>query len=554
MQMCLEAAELFQLENVQKEEENVCPYNYPLPVINDFFGVSRIPLIEGSFQMAEAMENCPAYGKIPVDIDLKNLRVIFLYETLYHAQQCAAFLCSCTHKKRAPENSVLAQMLETFPEETGGCLLSLPVSLWKSHEEVWKQCVENAPSVFLYDDTQSASCDDLLLLLKKIPAKHKFLALPRKQISQEVLRTLSFELNFTVWPVEGTTEEYQVNLFSDILDYYRVSVEQGTDLSKIVERLKVYRGNRFTEGDFMVLVNRMKNLGMTKLNAETLPLWQGHLSEKDPLEKFDQLIGLQEIKNCVKRFLAVKKLKKGKMDHSNLAFSGEPGTCKSVTARLLAEVMAQNGLGSGAFVECGREHLIGGYLGQTSIMIEKVFAKARGGVLFIDEAGALLTAGEDGKDIFAEEAVNALVRHMELQPETTVIFATYPHEMEAFLKLNPGLSSRISKVIHFPSYTPKDLFDILQYLAKEMGYSIPKKSQQTCIGFFEALKKRKGTQFGNGRESRRLLEAAIEEMAVRIAESDAPEKLSHADLKKACSVLLNMEKEPVQKILGFTGG
>ena len=94
--------------------------------------------------------------------------------------------------------------------------------------------------------------------------------------------------------------------------------------------------------------------------------------------------------------------------HNNLAFSGAPGTCKSVVARLMARIMQEQGYGTGAYVEAGREDLIGEYLGQTSPKIAQLFERAKGGVLFIDEAGALV---KQEKDLYVAEAVNAFKKN-----------------------------------------------------------------------------------------------------------------------------------------------
>lgn len=197
--------------------------------------------------------------------------------------------------------------------------------------------------------------------------------------------------------------------------------------------------------------------------------------EDTALQRLEKLIGLREVKDALRRIIAITDLENRRAGAElptpprcrNLVFSGESGTCKSVTARLLAQALQECGASSGAFVEAGREQLIGRYMGATSPMVAKLFERARGGVLFIDEAGALISHG--GEDYYAEEAVNALVRHMELCPETTVIFATYPDEADTLLGQNPGLSSRIARVISFPSYTDAELCDILPTSRRRMA-------------------------------------------------------------------------------------
>lgn len=254
------------------------------------------------------------------------------------------------------------------------------------------------------------------------------------------------------------------------------------------------------------------------------------------------MVGLEEVKQTLRRRLAAAALEDHRRQRGlkvepacrNMAFSGPPGTGKSVTARLAARILREEGRGTGRFVEAGREQLIGSYLGQTSPMVAELFQRAKGGVLFIDEAGALL---DDGQDIYAAEAVNALVRHMELEPETTVIFATYPGEMERLLASNPGLSSRVAQVLDFPVYDDGILWDIFQGFARREGYALPEGTRELCDAFFAELRQRRGERFGNGREARRLYQGAVEEMALRVLEGQE-EALVLADLEEASKRLL----------------
>lgn len=244
------------------------------------------------------------------------------------------------------------------------------------------------------------------------------------------------------------------------------------------------------------------------------------------------MVGLEEVKQTLRRRLAAAALEDHRRQRGlkvepacrNMAFSGPPGTGKSVTARLAARILREE----------GREQLIGSYLGQTSPMVAELFQRAKGGVLFIDEAGALL---DDGQDTYAAEAVNALVRHMELEPETTVIFATYPGEMERLLASNPGLSSRVAQVLDFPGYDDGILWDIFQGFARREGYALPEGTRELCDAFFAELRQRKGERFGNGREARRLYQGAVEEMALRVLEGQE-EALVLADLEEASKRLL----------------
>ncbi|MBR5123353.1 MAG: AAA family ATPase, partial [Anaerotignum sp.] len=274
------------------------------------------------------------------------------------------------------------------------------------------------------------------------------------------------------------------------------------------------------------------------------------------LNMLHDMIGLENIKNELNRMLATVNLDNRRRMEGieippawrNMAFSGSPGTGKSVTARLVAQILREEGCGSGRFVEAGREQLIGAFLGQTSPMIAKLFQQAKGGVLFIDEAGALLN---NGNDIYATEAVNALVRHMELEPETIVIFATYPDEMQQLLDSNPGLSSRIAHVLEFCSYDEDQLFHIFCAFAKKERLPVANGIKPICDDFFRSLKNKKAENFGNGREARRLYLTAKEELALRAKNRpNTALKLTKKDLQLAATRLLLQENEK-QNYIGF---
>src|SRR5699024_3395129 len=137
----------------------------------------------------------------------------------------------------------------------------------------------------------------------------------------------------------------------------------------------------------------------------------------------------------------------------HMLFKGNPGTGKTTVARRLATLLHElDVLSKGHFIEAERADLVGEYIGQTAQKTKKLIQKARGGVLFIDEAYSLARGGD--KD-FGREAIDCLVKYMEdYHDELIVILAGYPDEMDYFLQLNPGLTSRFPFIINFSNYSP----------------------------------------------------------------------------------------------------
>lgn len=382
-----------------------------------------------------------------------------------------------------------------------------------------------------------------------------FLAMKPGQVDLEALEELRFTHGFQICKVGRADMDYLCRVLQDFALVQKATLSKTADLPAVIRQVQRYRGTRFSEADLESLVRRAVQSGAPQpLETEALLFHAYQGREHQGWQKLESMTGLQTVKDTLRRQLSACVLNSRRPGAApmcrNLAFSGPPGTGKSVTARLVAQILREEGCGTGRFMEAGREQLIGAYLGHTSIKIARLFRQVQGGVLFIDEAGALLN--HDGQDTYATEAVNALVRHMELHPETMVIFATYPQEMERLLASNPGLSSRVAQILHFDHYDDTELCSILEHLAGEAGYALPEGYETVCTDFFRRLRARKKDHFGNGREARRLLQSAVEELAVRtLHDSETPPTLALQDLRTATNRLLEQEKDVTVAPVGF---
>ncbi len=253
------------------------------------------------------------------------------------------------------------------------------------------------------------------------------------------------------------------------------------------------------------------------------------IAEKKPdgsaYEELQKMVGLQNAKRMVDRALNYYKAQQLFKDRGmqtehpamHMVFTGNPGTAKTTVARLFARVMKENGLLSeGRLYEVGRANLVGKYVGWTAQIVKETFEKAKGSVLFIDEAYSLL---DDRSGMFGDEAINTIVQEMENHREDiVVIFAGYPNEMDQFLSRNPGLRSRIAFHIPFEDYTAEELYRIVELIAGKSGLTFAEGIKEKLLPVFRSAAEQ--DDFGNGRFARNLLEQAKMKQADRLLQME----------------------------------
>ncbi|WP_405595758.1 right-handed parallel beta-helix repeat-containing protein [Streptomyces sp. NBC_01410] len=242
------------------------------------------------------------------------------------------------------------------------------------------------------------------------------------------------------------------------------------------------------------------------------------------LGELDALVGLESVKREVRTLTNMIEVGRRRQEaglkaasvRRHLVFTGSPGTGKTTVARLYGEILASLGvLERGHLVEVSRVDLVGEHIGSTAIRTQEAFDRARGGVLFIDEAYAL-SPEDSGRD-FGKEAIDTLVKLMEDHREAVVVIvAGYTAEMERFLSVNPGVASRFSRTITFHDYVPEELLRIVEQQAEDHEYRLGTGTGEALLKYFTALPK--GPAFGNGRTARQTFESMVERHASRVAE------------------------------------
>jgi hypothetical protein len=118
------------------------------------------------------------------------------------------------------------------------------------------------------------------------------------------------------------------------------------------------------------------------------------------------------------------------------------------------------------------------------------------------------------------------------------VLAGYPADMDRFLRSNPGLASRFSVRISFPSYTPPELAQIVMVIAEQAGDSFDPDAIPVLERIFrDAVDRRRIDELGNGRFVRSLFERACAARDLRVA--DLGEAATAADLTTVTAADIN---------------
>ena len=246
--------------------------------------------------------------------------------------------------------------------------------------------------------------------------------------------------------------------------------------------------------------------------------------DTDPYEELEDLIGLDNVKQEVQSLANFVKLQKQRQEKGmktpkmsyHLVFTGSPGTGKTTVARIVARIYKDLGiLKTGHTVETDRSGLVAEYVGQTATKTNAIVDSALNGVLFIDEAYALVP--ENASNDYGQEAISTLLKRMEDdRDKLVVIIAGYTNEMKRFIDSNPGLQSRFNRYINFPDYTAKELVRIFHMYMKKNQYTISDEADEMLKEKLDYAVEHKDRNFGNARYVRNVFEKSIQMQANRL--------------------------------------
>ena len=360
--------------------------------------------------------------------------------------------------------------------------------------------------------------------------------------------------------------------FFNAKKFYLLAAEQMIKLAK--ESKGDMQKVRFSRAQNLIDVAKSLNTTPSEQKApeSSKPREQKKVSLEDALKKLNALEGLQRVKQQVNDWVDQIKAFKQREERGlaipdvtyHMVFSGNPGTGKTTVARIMAEIYCALGIVSeGHLVEVSKPDMVAGYVGQTAIKTQEVLNKAKGGVLFIDEAYSLTMGGE-----FGQEAIDTMLKYMEdNRDDLAVIVAGYEEPIENFIRSNQGLRSRFNTFIKFDDYTASELFNIFEGLCKKNQYKLTQEARALVRDYLKDFYAYRTNEFANGRDVRNLFEGVVTRQSKRVvglknatdeelttiipADLDFPKVDKRNPIKADATAVVNEEKveTPEEKVL-----
>ena len=246
------------------------------------------------------------------------------------------------------------------------------------------------------------------------------------------------------------------------------------------------------------------------------------------------LVALEPVKTRIREIAALLVIDRLRREHGlactrpslHMSFTGNPGTGKTTVALRMAEILHRLGyIAKPKVVSVTRDDLVGQYVGHTAPKTREVLKRARGGVLFIDEAYYLYRP-ENERD-YGQEAIEILLQVMEAErDDLVVVLAGYRDRMETFFRSNPGMGSRVAHHIHFPDFDVGELIAIADLMLDQQGYELTSAAREAFGEYVERRVRR--ARFAHGRSIRNAIERARMRQASRLY--DRREALERRDL------------------------
>lgn len=284
--------------------------------------------------------------------------------------------------------------------------------------------------------------------------------------------------------------------------------------STVLELLYKYLGSRLIDSEYAIL---------KEINAKSFD----ELSDE-----LNSLIGLENVKKEIEDLVIFNKVQKNRekigLKKTNrtmhMAFLGNPGSGKTTVARIVGNMYRSLGiLSKGHFIEATRTDLIAEYQGQTALKVKRLIQKAKGGVLFIDEAYSITE--NEKSDSYGRECLTELTKALEdYRDDLVVIVAGYDDLMKKFFESNPGLKSRFNYFIEFEDYTVNQMFEIFLSYCKNEDYILQESAAERLKKYLDKQSEDSENKNANGRFVRNVFDKIIMNQAKRLSNLSLPTK------------------------------
>jgi stage V sporulation protein K len=248
----------------------------------------------------------------------------------------------------------------------------------------------------------------------------------------------------------------------------------------------------------------------------------------DAEQQLNDMIGLERVKREVNdvRNMALFNMRRATLNigdatdnRHHMLFLGNPGTGKTTVAKLIGRMYHSMGiLSDGHTHEVNRSMLVGEYIGQTEQRTKEAIEKARGGVLFIDEAYSLFDDSRTQTNDFGKQVLTTLLPVLaEPNPDMIVIMAGYEDKIDYMLKSNQGLRERFPVSIHFDDYSADELWEIAHYICAHHSFYLTPEADERLRRYIENETRTRSASFSNARwVSNLMFQGVVKQMAARV--------------------------------------
>ena len=381
------------------------------------------------------------------------------------------------------------------------------------------------------DTTKSIFTDNKIIIFKDI----KGIDLKDNEFQEKFSHLLEENLtNKNIIILEGNKEEidYFFELNNGMRDKYFPFIIEGInpDIQDIYnEVLSIVNENNKFDEEFTVKIldyitetypkseydypTYRDTLCRELLFNKEIPKIETEKTIDEIFAELNELVGLEKVKKTLHELVDYMQLRKKSEDldlknvNLHMVFLGNPGTGKTTVARIIVGILYNLGyIKQNKLIEVSSKDLVAEYVGQTAPKTMAVVDRALGGILFVDEAYALASVGNQNS--YNDEAIATLIKAMEdYRDNLVVIFAGYTKEMQAFLDSNSGIVSRIGYTLEFDDYTEDELVKIFEGMMKKAGFIV---KDEAIVKLREIIKEHKDDKnFGNARFVRNVYEKSI---------------------------------------------